>query len=227
MSKILKAGTSAGDAVTEGSAPATAATPVAAPGLTPGKVLEREVVAAHAGARRILEQAEAQARELLAAARGEAESIRREAAARGEAEGLAAWEERLAELAAAESRLLDEARGQLLQLATRIAEKILRRRLETAPEAILPMVEEALQASRGNVGGRVVLRLNPADADTVAPHLERLLQLNRGFESLELLRDGALVRGGCRVETQFGTIDASVETQLRAIQHLLAGGGKA
>lgn len=200
-------------------------TPGPAAAVLAGKVLEREVVVAHEGARRILDAARVEAGALLDAARAEAAGIRAAAAEAGEATGLANWVSRALELDRAEATLLAEARGQLLQLALRIAEKVLRQRLEQAPEAILPMVEEALQAARGNVAGRVVLRLNPLDAATVSPQLERLRQQNRGFDSLEILRDGNLSRGGCRVETQFGTIDASIETQLRAIEHLLRRGG--
>jgi flagellar assembly protein FliH len=217
MSKILKAGVGAPVPDHSPAAPPSAA-------IAAGKVLEREVVLAHEGARRIVEAAREEAQAILAAARTEAEAIRAEAEAAGEAAGLARWEERAGELTRAEGRLLEEARGQLLQLALRIAEKVLRQRLEMAPDAILPMVEEALQAARGHVAGRVVLRLHPLDAATVTPQLERLRQQNRGFESLEVLRDASLSRGGCRVETQFGTIDASIETQLRAIESLLRRG---
>lgn len=198
-----------------------------APAVAPpaGKILDREVLAAHDGAREILAAAERDAAAIVERARAEAEAVRAAARDEGRAAGLAEWQERLAALAGAEARMLEEARPQLVQLALRVAEKILRQRLESRPETIVPMVEEALQAARGHVGGPILVRAHPDDAATLSGLQARLRAQGPRWESLDVLADPEMGRGGLRIETAFGTIDASVETQLRAIEQILLQGG--
>jgi type III secretion system HrpE/YscL family protein len=189
------------------------------------KVVDREALQAHEVAREVLAAADRRAEELVAAARAEAEALRAAAREEGRAAGLAEWESRLAELAGAQARLQDEARPQLVALALRVAEKILRRRLDMQPDAVLPMVEEALAAARGHGGGAIVLRAHPDDAAALNDLRARLRLQGPRWESVEVVADAEMRRGGCRVETGYGTIDASVETQLRAIEQLLLHGG--
>jgi flagellar biosynthesis/type III secretory pathway protein FliH len=44
--------------------------------------------------------------------------------------------------------------------------------------------------------------------------------------SLDIVVDEDLPRGGCRIETDFGTVDATIETQIRVIERHLLGGGE-
>ena len=191
-----------------------------------GKLIEREELLAHEEARRILEKAQAHARKIVEEAQAEEETLRLAAEQKGYQEGLAEWESRIAALAGESERLLQEAKPQLIQLAMRIAEKILRRHLDETPDAILPMIEEALEAGRGHRAGQLLLKVHPEDLPAVESYRERLLGADPRWKSLELITDEKLARGGCSIETEFGTIDASVETQLRAIEHILLGGEK-
>lgn len=188
------------------------------------KVIEKEVVLAHQEAARILEEAREQARHILEEAQEEAERLRQEAEQKGFEQGLASWEERLLELKNAMDRALKDATPQIVQLSIRIAEKILRKHLEVNPDAIVPMVEEALATTRGYSGGFFLIRVHPEDVPALERARERLVQLNPTWENLQIVGDKSLSRGGCRIESDFGMIDATLETQLRAIEHLLTGG---
>ena len=130
------------------------------------------------------------------------------------------------EVAGEARRAVEEARPQLVALALRVAEKILRRRLDEQPDAIVPMVEEALEAARGYRGGHLVVRVNPADAPALEGFRQRLLERDGRWKSLEIAAIEGMARGGCRIETDFGTIDASVETQLAAMEQLLLRGDR-
>jgi type III secretion protein L len=190
----------------------------------PGKVIEQEVLLAHDEARRIVEQAQARARAIVEEAQGEAAAVRAQAERDGWAAGLAQWQEQIVAVAEQGRRAVDDARPQLVQLAVKVAEKVLRRRLDERPEAIVPMVEEALEAARGYRGGHLVLRVNPEDVPALEGFKKRLLDRDQRWQSLEVVAEPAMARGGCRIETDFGTIDASVETQLAAIESLLLRG---
>ena len=211
--KIIK-----GAAVPPTAAPAPRSAPDA------GKVISQEVVFAHDEARRIVEAAQARARDIVEEAQQAAADLRRQAHEEGWAEGLAEWQARVLEVAGEARRAVEEARPQLVALALRVAEKILRRRLDEQPDAIVPMVEEALEAARGYRGGHLVVRVNPADAPALEGFRQRLLERDGRWKSLEIAAIEGMARGGCRIETDFGTIDASVETQLAAMVQLLLRG---
>ena len=213
MSKIIKGG-----ALPPSAAPAPRAAG------EPGKVIAQEVVLAHDEARRIVEAAQARARDIVEEAQQAAADLRQTAHDEGWAEGLAEWQSRVLEVAGEARRAVEEARPQLVALALRVAEKILRRRLDEQPDAIVPMVEEALEAARGYRGGHLVVRVNPADAPALEGFRQRLLDRDGRWKSLEIAAVEGMARGGCRIETDFGTIDASVETQLAAMEALLLRG---
>jgi flagellar biosynthesis/type III secretory pathway protein FliH len=196
----------------------------ARPAGEPGKVIEQEVMLAHDEARRIVESAQARARAIVEEAQQEAAAVRRRAHDEGWAGGLAEWESRLVEVGEQARRAVEDARPQLVQLALRVAEKVLRRRLEEKPDAIVPMVEEALEAARGSRGGHLVLRVNPLDVPALEGFRRRLLDRDQRWQSLEVVAEEGMARGGCRIDTDFGTIDASVETQVAAIEQLLLRG---
>jgi flagellar biosynthesis/type III secretory pathway protein FliH len=190
----------------------------------PGKVIEQEVLLAHDEARRIVEGAQARARAIVEEAQGEAAAVRGQAERDGWASGLAQWQEQIVAVGEQGRRAVEEARPQLVQLALKVAEKVLRRRLDDHPEAIVPIVEEALEAARGYRGGHLLLRVNPADVPALEGFKKRLLERDPRWQSLEVAAEATMARGGCRIETDFGTIDASVETQLAAIETLLLRG---
>ena len=196
-------------------------TPAPRPMAEPGKVIEQEVLLAHDEARRIVEQAQARARAIVEEAQQEASAVERAAREQGWANGLADWQERIVEVGEQGRKAVEEARPQLVQLALRVAEKVLRRRLELQPDAIVPMIEEALEAARGYRGGHLVLRVHPLDVPALEGFRKRLLDRDPRWQSLELVAEEGMARGGCRIDTDFGTIDASVETQLAAIENLL------
>jgi type III secretion system HrpE/YscL family protein len=190
-----------------------------------GKIVPREVMAASTEAARIVEAARRQAEEIVAAA----ERAREEAVAAGRRqgfeEGAAQWAEalRAARLRVAEAAR--KAQPEIVRLALRVAEKILRQRIEARPDAIVPMVDEALRAFLAQNQTRVVLRVHPADEKVLAAHRQRWLERNPTIGGIVIVPDEAVGRGGCRLESESGTVDATFETQLEVIERHLLGEG--
>ncbi len=116
------------------------------------------------------------------------------------------------ELAQLRRRLRHEAEKQLVSLAVAIARRVLRRELTADPGAILGIVKAALE----QVDAREVLRIRVHPDDV--PLLERSLDSRRFPDKLEIVADRDLERGGVVVETERGSLDASVETQLAEIE---------
>jgi flagellar assembly protein FliH len=165
----------------------------------------------------------------------EIELLRAQAWEEGQREGFAAGKREAAQLIAVLQRMVDEAKAareefiavttpQLLNLAVQIAEKIVRREVETDPTVVQRIAEDALRHAVDKHHLRI--RVNPEDWETlqaVAPELQAALDDIREFEIVPDRRRGdrRMARGGCLIETESGIIDARIETQLEEIRERL------
>ncbi len=197
----------------------------AAPGPS-GKIVSREVMAASADAARIVEAARRQAEEIVAAAEREREEAVAAGRRQGFEEGAAQWADALRAARVRVAEAARKAQPEIVRLALRVAEKILRQKIEAQPEAIVPMVDEALRAFLAQNQSRVVLRVHPADERVLAAHRQRWLERNPTIGGIVVVPDEAVGRGGCRLESESGTVDATFETQLDVIERHLLGEGR-
>jgi flagellar assembly protein FliH len=144
-----------------------------------------------------------------------------EAAARKQAMAeLQAALERLArsvdEIAGLRSRLRREAEADLVQLAIAIARRVIRRELAVDPDALHGLVLGALERLQTQEINRV--RVHSAHAGIVAA----LLRDRAGGSEIEVVPDPSAEPGAAFFETDRGTLDASVESQLSEIERGLA-----
>jgi flagellar assembly protein FliH len=100
-----------------------------------------------------------------------------------------------------------------------MAERILRQSLPKTPDVTLTLVREALELAAG--GARIKLHLNPQDHDALKPQLEQLAGELADLGPTHIVADPQVTHGGCRVETEFGTIDQQFEAQLARIEEEL------
>jgi flagellar assembly protein FliH len=189
------------------------------------KVIEREVLLAHGEARTIVDSARSRARAIVEEAEREAEALRSAAREEGHARGLAEWEHRILAVGDAVRERVDASRQDVVHLAIRMAEKILRRRLEEDPGVLLPMLEEALATLRSYQSGQVRVRVHPSDREAIEQRRSEAAARDSRWRALDLVADDKLERGSLRVETDFGTIEADVTTQLAAIEAAFRRGG--
>lgn len=165
--------------------------------------------------RRLAEmQAEAAARADQAYQRG-----LREGEARGAAQAAAGYEAALEravrsvqELAGSRDQFRREAEEDVVRLAIAIAARILHREIQTDPEALLGLVNAAMRKLSLREVHRV--RTHPQDAEAIRRQLER----SGSPIAVEVQPDASLARGSLVVETLRGSMDASVDTQLREIE---------
>lgn len=117
------------------------------------------------------------------------------------------------------TRLDDEMEEQLIALAFACTRQLVRRELRTDPGEVVAAVREALAVLP--ISSREVrVRLNREDVVLVRETL--------GGDTQEapwrLLEDVAIGRGGCRVESEYSRVDATVEGRLQAIFAQVLGG---
>jgi flagellar assembly protein FliH len=101
-------------------------------------------------------------------------------------------------------------------LALAVARRVLRRELSVDPEAIRGVVLAALEKLDGQEISRV--RVHPAHAAEVSACLRRAVS----GRAIEVVPDPAREPGFVIFETERGSLDASVDTQLEEIERGLA-----
>lgn len=98
----------------------------------------------------------------------------------------------------------------LSELAVVIASQVVRQELDIRPEAVLPIVREALREIA--LADKVRIRINPFQAEVVREHELELLSLAPTVERLEITSDPS-IEGGCVIESDAGAIDARLRTK--------------
>jgi flagellar assembly protein FliH len=108
-----------------------------------------------------------------------------------------------------------------VKLAAAIAERLCRHELSRQPEITLRWIREALELASGSA--RVTVRLSPADQQTLGQQIEPIKRQLAGLGAVEVVADPAITPGGCRIDTEFGSLDQQLESQLaRITEELLA-----
>jgi flagellar assembly protein FliH len=187
---------------------------------------------------RYLNEIRAQAAKILADANREANAIRAQAEQQGRQAAIDAAEKVLDEKVGKQMKTLLPAIGKVIEsiekaktawlthweknavhLATKIAARVVRKEVVATPEITLTLLREALELAVG--GGQLTVRLNPADHAALGPQVTKLSAEFAKLSSTELVADPQITPGGCRIETQFGTIDQTCEAQLARIEEEL------
>jgi flagellar biosynthesis/type III secretory pathway protein FliH len=183
-----------------------------APDKVPNKVIDGAVFDARNEASRIVTEAHA-----------EAERIREQARAEGRAEGRAEIAAMIARARRDIDRRVAAAELELRALAVRIAERILRRQLSLEPERVVDIARGALEDARSR--HEMVLRVHPDDVSAIERDKPGLLARLSVSAHVLVRADDAIERGGCIVETDVGTVDARLATQLAALRKVLEESG--
>ena len=189
-------------------------------------VVRVEEFEAHAKAKSILEEAEQKAQELIEEAVRQRALIFQEARETAREEALAEVAVQAAtELARAKMQagsLLAEAEPELIELACRIAEKIIGRDLEREPDLLLEICANAIENLR--TAKAMLLRVHPKDAKLLREKRAELVELIGRSVDIAIRDDAEVQPGGCIVQTEFGVIDAQLETQFKALRVLFEEG---
>lgn len=180
------------------------------------------------------ETARSKAEQILKEARRNKESIEMEAYRKGlemgQAEGQKMAFKRLEPLADTFLKALNEVESlrktlterhlmDLLEVVIAISEKIIHHEIHLAPDIIL----ETIKAASVHLADAdaVILRLHPSDYEYIREIEELLKDKLTGRKSISFVEDGGIDRGGVLIETELGTIDASIRSQIELIRDVL------
>ncbi len=132
---------------------------------------------------------------------------------------LASWTKALETWESQRASMLLDAREDILKLAIAMGEKITHRVIETEPAAVVDQVAEALALLAKPTA--VTISINPADRSIVQSVLGDLVESMNLCTHIDLSDDPEVSRGGCRVATDRGHIDATIDRQIQRITDTL------
>jgi flagellar assembly protein FliH len=159
-------------------------------------------------------------------------SLEREAFARGFAQGERAGNEAagqrgeamlrrltqtLEELTTLRAQMIHQTERQMVQLALAVARRIVHREVSLDQDLLIAMARVALE--RLGESARVTVRLNPEEFAATAA--ARAAEWTGTL--VDVVADARVGRGGCRVESDFGMIDAGVDAQIQELARALLG----
>lgn len=111
--------------------------------------------------------------------------------------------------------ILKNSVGEMRDLVLVIAEKIIRHSVQGQNDTIIDTVEEAIhKAVRSD---EFYIYVNPDDFETVASRSEELVSGLNGLNNIVVKRDKSIEHGGCRIESENCTVDATITSQLEII----------
>lgn len=154
-----------------------------------------------------------------------------EAYARGRQDGLNEAEGRFATTVQALAQALEDVSRlreslaqtgsqDMLRLVMAVSEQVIRTVVDVDSNVVLAIIENALQASIRADSFRV--RVNPADLEGVTKQKPLFLASISGLKNISFEADPQISQGGCRVDSELGDVDATIETQLEAIRQALS-----
>jgi flagellar assembly protein FliH len=153
----------------------------------------------------------------------------------GEAAALEEMRERLSAAAAAladAAERFEAAQTQLQQvlprdcaeLAMAVARRIIKREAEIHPDVLAENLRHAVQLVAG--ASRLRIAFHPDDRAALDAALTELRASLPAIDGATVVEDASVSRGGCRVYTDTGMVDADLDNQLdRLIQQLIPSGG--
>lgn len=156
----------------------------------------------------------------------EAESIREEARETGREEGRAEVSSRieeametLNEAVKGRKNIIKDAEQEILRLAIKVAEQIIRSEVSLHRDVCLNIVAEAI--SRVSDREQIIVKVNREDAEYLKRYKDRLAGMLDGVKSFSILEDSGIEPGGCVIETNLGFIDGKISTKLKSIEEAL------
>ena len=188
-----------------------------------------------------LEEARAEAKEIIARAEAQAEAIRQEAEkikaaaategrqegrSQGLAEGTKEGRDKFTASAAPVIKALNRFENlyqdlwaanevELVELALTVARRVVMRELETSPELVVEAFKAAV--TQLDQQHQAVFRLHPDDLELLQSSGDELKDKVGGLVKLSFEPDPNLARGGLIMETEAGRLDATLRSRIQAV----------
>jgi flagellar assembly protein FliH len=105
----------------------------------------------------------------------------------------------------------------MVQLALAVARRVVHREVSLDQDLLVAMARVALE--RLGESARVTVRFHPEEFEAISASRAN----DWSGTSVSVVADPRVGRGGCRVESEFGSMDAGVDAQIQELARALLG----
>ncbi len=112
--------------------------------------------------------------------------------------------------------ILDGTEQQIVDLVLLMTRKIVKVISENQRNVVMSNIVHALRKVKGR--GDVLIRVNMAELALTSEHTKEFLQAVENVKNITIVEDSAVDKGGCIIETDFGSIDARISSQLGELE---------
>lgn len=119
------------------------------------------------------------------------------------------------ELKTTKDKFLRAGSDAMVSIITAVLEKILRGRIHVSPVLILQTIDTAIHSI--SAGDRISVRVHPDDLGTAESYTREIISRVEGLTEVAFTADPGITRGGALIESDFGRVDARLESQLAEI----------
>ena len=112
--------------------------------------------------------------------------------------------------------ILSETEQQIVELVILMTRKVVKIISENQKSVVMANILQALKKVKGR--GDVTIRVNLADVKLTSEHTQDFIKQVENVKGITVLEDSTVDKGGCIVETDFGAIDARIQSQLSELE---------
>ena len=113
-------------------------------------------------------------------------------------------------------QILSETEQQIVDLFLLMTRKIVKVISENQRNVVMSNIVHALRKVKGR--GDVLIRVNMAELALTSEHTKEFLQAVENVKNITIVEDSSVEKGGCIIETDFGSIDARISSQLAELE---------
>lgn len=117
--------------------------------------------------------------------------------------------------------LIRELEPQIINFCLKAVEMIVGREIDAASANLEKLIKPIL--TKVSDATRIIVKVNPQDLNQLREFSSDIVDDGK-IESLEIVSDADISLGGCIVETDVGTIDATLETRIEQMKEAVQGG---
>lgn len=114
------------------------------------------------------------------------------------------------------NEIIEESETQLINLVLLIAKKVVKVISENQKNVVINNVIQALRKLKSR--GQVLIKVNLEDVELTTGHVKDFMRMVDNVQSVTVVEDSTVDKGGCIIETDFGEIDARISSQLHEIE---------
>lgn len=181
------------------------------------RVLKKQEHAFLLEGQRIIEAAQHEAALIRKEAEAEFEKKRQEGFHKGQEEGKAEIAERIVECMGQSAAYFSKVEDVMVDLVMRAVRTVIGEMSQR--DVVERVVRRALESTRNE--SHVTVRVAPNQADWLKLRINAIVQTFPKIQFLDVQSDSRLPENGCILETEIGVVDATLETQLKAIEKAL------